>query len=246
MTAVQSVERAFAIISCLAAGPAGVSDIAERVGLPKSTVSRLLVTLVDLGVVEQSAPGSGYRLGAYLQTLAGTAQPSRRLVDVARPHLVELVKAVGEAAGLSVLDGGEVLYLDQVSAQSEIQVRDWTGERVKAHLVSSGLVLLAESSATAIDRYLATPLVRQTERTMTDPAALRLRLQTVRADGAAWVIDELIDGLSSVAAPLRDAGGRVIAAIHVHGPSFRFPGEKTAMITGRVRSAAERISGALA
>ncbi len=245
MTAVQSVERAFAVISCLAAGPAGVSDIAERVGLPKSTVSRLLVTLVDLGVVEQSAPGSGYRLGAYLQTLAGTAQPTRRLVDVARPHLVELVNAVGEAAGLSVLDGSEVLYLDQVSAQSEIQVRDWTGERVKAHLVSSGLVLLAESSVATIDRYLAVPLVRQTERTMTDPVALRGRLDAVRADGAAWVIDELIDGLSSVAAPLRDTSGRVIGAIHVHGPSFRFPGAKTASITAKVRSAAERISAAL-
>ncbi len=245
MTAVQSVERAFAIISCLAAGPAGVSDIAERVGLPKSTVSRLLVTLVDLGVVEQSTPGSGYRLGAYLQTLAGTAQPTRRLVDFARPHLVELVNAVGESAGLSVLDGGEVLYLDQVSAQSEIQVRDWTGERVKAHLVSSGLVLLAESAAAAIDRYLAAPLVRQTERTMTDPVALRRRLEAVQADGAAWVIDELIDGLSSVAAPLRDASGRVIGAIHVHGPSFRFPGAKTASITTKVRSAAERISAAL-
>ena len=246
MTAVQSVERAFAVISCLAAGPAGVSDIAERVGLPKSTVSRLLVTLVDLGVVEQSAPGSGYRLGAYLQTLAGTAQPIRRLVDVARPHLVELVKAVGESAGLSVLDGSDVLYLDQVSAQSEIQVRDWTGERVKAHLVSSGLVLLAESSQTAIDRYLEVPLVRQTERTMTDPVALRRRLDAVRTEGAVWVIDELIDGLSSVAAPLRDSGGRVIGAIHVHGPSFRFPGAKTAAITSKVRSAAERISAALA
>ena len=246
MTAVQSVERAFAIISCLAAGPAGVSDIAERVGLPKSTVSRLLVTLVDLGVVEQSAPGSGYRLGAYLQTLAGTAQPTGRLVDIVRPHLFELVNAVGESAGLSVLDGADVLYLDQVSAQSEIQVRDWTGERVKAHLVSSGLVLLAESSPAVIDRYLAVPLVRQTERTMTDPVALRLRLESVRAEGAAWVIDELIDGLSSVAAPLRDISGRVIGAIHVHGPSFRFPGAKTAAITAKVRSAAERVSNALA
>ena len=245
MTAVQSVERAFAVISCLAAGPAGVSDIAERVGLPKSTVSRLLVTLVDLGVVEQSAPGSGYRLGAYLQTLAVTAQPTRRLVDVARPHLVELVNAVGESAGLSVLDGGDVLYLDQVSAQSEIQVRDWTGERVKAHLVSSGLVLLAESGPATIDRYLAVPLVRQTERTMTDPAALRSRLDAVRVDGVAWVIDELIDGLSSVAAPLRDQSGRVIAAVHVHGPSFRFPGPKTAATAAKVRSVAERISATL-
>ncbi len=242
MSAVQSVERAFAVIGCLAGGPAGVSEIAERVDLPKSTVSRLLVTLVELGVVEQSGPGGGYRLGQYLHSLAGSAQPTRRLIDVARPHLVELSHGTGEAAGLSVLEHGQALYLDQVSAPSEIQVRDWTGERLAAHLVSSGLVLLAESDTEVIERYLEGPLERQTARTMTEPGALRVRLGGIRSSGIAWVVEELIDGLSSVAAPIRDGQGRAIAAVHVHGPSYRFPGDGRDVTVVRLLAATERIS----
>jgi DNA-binding IclR family transcriptional regulator len=242
MSAVQSVERAFAIVGCLAGGPAGVSEIAERVDLPKSTVSRLLVTLVELGVVEQSGPGSGYRLGIFLHSLAGSAQPARRLIDTAHPHLVELVSATGEAAGLSLLDGDEALYLDQVSSPGEIRVRDWTGERIKAHLVSSGLMLLAESDDEVIDRYLAGPLERQTARTMTDPDALRRRLGEIRAAGVAWVVDELVDGLSSVAAPIRDGQGKAVAALHVHGPSFRFPGSAKDQTVARLAAAADRIT----
>jgi DNA-binding IclR family transcriptional regulator len=246
VSAVQSVERAFAIVGCLAGGPAGVSEIAERVDLPKSTVSRLLVTLVELGVVEQSGPGGGYRLGNYLHALAGSSQPARRLIDIAHPHLAELVSATGEAAGLSILDDDEALYLDQVSSPGEIQVRDWTGERIKAHLVSSGLLLLAESDPHVIDRYLARPLERQTARTMTDPTALRLRLREIRSTGVAWVVDELVDGLSSVAAPVRNSQGKAIAALHVHGPSFRFPGTAKEQTVGRLVAAAERISKNLA
>jgi IclR family transcriptional regulator, acetate operon repressor len=246
VSAVQSVERAFAIVGCLAGGPAGVSEIAERVDLPKSTVSRLLVTLVELGVVEQPNPGSGYRLGAYLHSLAGATQPVRRLIDLSRPHLAELVNATHEAAGLSVLEDDEALYLDQVSSPGEIRIRDWTGERIKAHLVSSGLVLLAESGDAAIDQYLARPLERQTARTMTDPEALRRRLEEVRERGVAWVVDELVDGLSSVAAPIRDGEGRAIAAIHVHGPSFRFPGPSKESTVSQLLTAAARISKSFA
>ncbi len=242
MSAVQSVERAFSVIGCLAGGPAGVSEIAERVELPKSTVSRLLVTLVELGVVEQSGPGGGYRLGQYLRSLAGSAQPTRRLIDISRPHLVELSHGTGEAAGLSVLENGQALYVDQVSAPSEIQVRDWTGERLAAHLVSSGLVLLAESGSEVVERYLAGPLERQTARTMTEPGALRKRLAGIRASGVAWVVEELIDGLSSVAAPIRDGQGRAIAAVHVHGPSYRFPGAGRDDTVARLLAATERIS----
>lgn len=242
MTAVQSVERAFAVIGCLAGGTAGVSEIAERVALPKSTVSRLLVTLVDLGVVEQSGPGGSYRLGSYMHDLASAAQPSRRLIDLARPHLSELVVATNEAAGLSVLEDDLVLYLDQVNAQSDVQVRDWTGDRLPPHLVSSGLVLLAFSGNTAIERYLARPLAAHTKRSMTDKAQLRERLERVRHDGFDWVIDEFSDGVSSVAAPIRDARGQAIAAVHLHGPTYRFPGTSGKVFETKVVAAAERIS----
>ena len=87
MSTVQSIERAFVVLRALAAGPAGVTDIADRVGLPKSTVSRLLSTLEEVGAVEQVAAGGHYRIGWTMIDLSGAARPGRSLVSLARPLL---------------------------------------------------------------------------------------------------------------------------------------------------------------
>ncbi|MGH9132654.1 MAG: IclR family transcriptional regulator [Ilumatobacteraceae bacterium] len=247
MSSVQSVERAFAVLKCLAGGPAGVSEVAERVQLPKSTVSRLLSTLHDLGAVEQLGAGGDYRIGHLMVELTAATHPGRSLVAVARPHLVELTEAVGEAAGLSVLDGSDVHYLDQVESDQPVQVRDWTGERVPAHLVSSGLVLLAGVPPAELDAFLDGPLGRATARSMTDPELLRRRVADVRRRGSEWVYEEFVDGINSVAAPVRDAADRIVAAVHAHGPSYRFPGSGRAeSIAALVVAAADRISARLA
>ena len=132
MSTVQSVERAFAVLQSLASGPAGVSEVAERCGLPKSTVARLLSTLVEVGAVEQSDALGVYGLGSVLIDLASAASPGNSLISITHPHLVDLVAQTGEAAGLSMLDGFEVYYYDQVDGDHEVQVRDWTGESVDA------------------------------------------------------------------------------------------------------------------
>ncbi|MGD9703439.1 MAG: IclR family transcriptional regulator [Acidimicrobiia bacterium] len=223
MSSVQSVERAFTVLRCLSGGPAGVSQIAERIGLPKSTVSRLLSTLQALGAVEQVSAGGEYRVGDALVELASAALPGRSLADIARPHVHDLAAALGEAAGLSVLDGDAVVYLDNVESTHAVQVRDWTGERVPLHVVSSGLVLLAHAPAAVIEAYVRQPLERFTPRTMVDPNKLRKRLAAIRERPFEWVLEEFAEGLNSVAAPIRAADGRVVAALHAHGPSYRFP-----------------------
>ena len=91
------------------------------------------------------------------------------------------------------------------------------------HAVPSGLVLLAEWPEDALDAYLGGELVALTRRTITDPPRLRKRLAEVRKAGYAWGLEEFAEGIDSVAAPVRDARGKAIAAIHVHGPSYRFP-----------------------
>lgn len=220
---VQSIKRAFAVLGALADGPVGVTEVADRVALPKSTVARLLGSLQREGVVEQVPGGTRYRLGARIASLAAGVAGTGSLVAVARPHLVELSSAVGETAGLSVPDGFEVHYVDHVDTAHQVQIRDWTGTRVPMHAVSSGLVMLASLPAAAVDRCLDRPLDRFTPRTMTDPSALRDRLRQIRADGYAWVHEEFAEGLNSVAAPITHAVGDVVAAVHVHGPSYRFP-----------------------
>ena len=241
----QSVERAFAVLNAVAARPAGVTALADRLGLPKSTVARLLDALERLGAVERD--GVRWRIGPAVATLASTVSVERSLAALARPQLVALVEAVGEDAGLGLPDGYLVHYVDQVESENAVQVRDWTGTRAPLHTTPSGLVMLAEWPGEALERYLGGELERLTPNTLVDPASLRRRLAEVREHGHAWAREEFVQGINSVAAPVRDARGKVIAAIHCHGPAYRFPdpGREDA-IAREVVTAADAVSRRLA
>ncbi len=235
---VQSLERAFAILGEVARRPAGVTAIAERVRLPKSTVARLLATLEDVDAVERF-DGAHWRIGPGVAALNAAVSPERNLIVAARPHLADLVGELHEDAGLGLPDGNEIRYVDQVESDNPVQVREWTGTRAPMHAVPSGLVLLAEWPDDALDAYLGGELAALTRRTVTDPARLRARLHEVCEAGYAWGLEEFAEGIDSVAAPIRDARGNAVAAIHVHGPAYRFPpdgGEPR--ITARVVEAA--------
>ena len=241
MSTVQSIERAFALLRVLAGGPAGVTEIAERVSLPKSTVSRLLSTLEELDVVEQVSIGGVYRIGGGMMELAAAAAPGPSLISLARPHLAELNRLTGEAAGLSIPDGLDMFYLDQLTPMSELQVRDWTGTRIPMHAVPSGQALLALDPE-LLEQVLARPLQRFTQHTLTTAAALRRRVADANQRGYAWACEEYADGLNSVAAAVSSRDGRVVAALHVYGPASRFPGDRTADEVGElVRTTAAKI-----
>ena len=246
MSRVQSIERAFAVLAVLADGPAGVTEIAERAGLAKSTAARIIDSLEREGAVEQVPDGTHYRLGPRLVSLSAGLRPTRGLVATAHPDLEALAGATGEAAGLSVPDGRTVHYVDQVDSPNPVSVRDWTGSRIPMHAVSSGQVFLAHLAGPALSRYLAQPLEGFTPRTLTDAGALLERLRDVRRDGVAWVRDEYAEGISSVAAAVAGPDGEVIAAVHVHGPSYRFPPAGGAdAIAAAVAEAAARIGARL-
>lgn len=220
---VQSIERAFTLLRALAIGPVGVTELAERVGLPKSTVARLLNALEVEGAVTQDESGGTYRLGEGLVDIAGAAQPGRNLVATARPHLLELTERVDETSGVSVPNGRDMYYLDHAEAEGEIQVRNWTGESCPIHTVPSGLVVMAHWPEKRLDALLRSDLSRTTSRTVTDPDEIRARLEQIRSLGYAWVYEEFADGINSVAAPIFEADGSVEAAVHIHGPAYRFP-----------------------
>lgn len=227
MSSVQSISRAFAVLGALGDGPLGVTEVADRAGLPKSTAARLLASLAGEGAVEQVPGETAYRLGPRLVTLAGGFSLIRSLGALARPILADMARASDEAAGLGIPDGDQVHYIDQVDTPNPVLVRDWTGARAPLHAVSSGQVLLAFRSPAAIDRYLDRPLERHTPSTLDTPEAVRERLREIRRRGFAWAIEEFDPGISSVAAPIADGSGEVIAAVHVHGPSYRFPAAGT-------------------
>ena len=238
---IQSIERAFSVLLAVATEPAGITDVSRRVALPVSTVARLLSTLEHLEAVIRQDDGVTYRIGPTVSRLA--AGNDTTLIGRARPFLAELVERVQETAGLSVLEGDEVLYLDHVETDNAVQIRDWTGERIPLHHVPSGLVMLAFQPKDRIDAYLAGDLGGATDNTLTTRERLLPRLAAIRADGFAWAIDELQVGITSVAAPVRNRSGEVIAAIHCHGPSYRFPADRdTDDIEAAVTAAARRLS----
>jgi DNA-binding IclR family transcriptional regulator len=243
---VQSIRRAFAVLGALADGPLGVTDVAVRSHIPKSTAARMLGALAAEGAVEQVPGETRYRLGPHLVALASGLGDARGLVATARPFLIDLASELGEAAGLSVRDGWTVHYVDQVDSPNPVQVRDWTGTRIPLHAVSSGQVFLAQLPAPMLARYLAEPLERFTPNTLTTAASLLERLREVRRDGHSWVRDEFAIGITSVAAPVADARGELVAAVHVHGPTYRFPAEGAEdAIAIAVRAAAAKIGSRL-
>ena len=239
----QSIERAFSLLRALAVGPVGVTELAERVDLPKSTVARLLAALETEGAVTQLEVGGEYRLGEGLLDIAGATQPGRNLVATARPHLLELTDYFGETAGLSIESEREVYYLDHVEAEGDVQVRSWTGETLPIHAVPSGLSIMAHWPDGKLEEYLASPLESPTAYTLTDADAIRERIGTIQSLGYAWGYEEGVDGINSVAAPIVVADGTVEGAVHVHGPAFRFPNpDRTHDLGVRVIAAAESIA----
>jgi DNA-binding IclR family transcriptional regulator len=168
------------------------------------------------------------------------------LAALARPSLEELAGTTGESAGLSVRDGDAAHYIEQVSSPNPVSVRDWTGSRIPLHAVSSGQVLLAFTAPTFIQRYLGRPMEAFTPRTLVSADALLDRMRAIRRDGYSWALEEFDEGISSVAAPVADGSGEVVAAVHLHGPSYRFPAAGAeAALADQVVTAAARISGNL-
>lgn len=220
---VQSIERAFALLRALATAPYGVTELADQVDLPKSTVARLLSALETEGAVTQDEMGGEYRLGDGLLDIAGAAQPGRNLVATVRPFLLELSEEMGEAAGLGIMQGRDIYYLDHAEPEADVMVRDWTGEVLPMHSVPSGMAILAHLPDEEIAAYLAEPAEAVTPNTLVDPDAIEERLEAVRNLGYAWGYEEGVDGINSLAAPIISADGEIVAAVHVHGPAYRFP-----------------------
>lgn len=242
MATVQSIERAFQVLRALAVGPAGVSEVAGTVDLPKSTVARLLATLEGVGAVDRTDDG-GYRVGVGMQELAGSVDSSIAMATAVRPHLDHLSSILGEACGLTIPEGFSAVYVAQVESPNPVQVRDYTGLSLPMHVGPASLVIMSEWPSDLLTRYLSRPLQAYTRFTVTDPELIIKRLASIRDDGHCWIHEEFAEGINSVAAPVRDRSGRITGAISAHGPSYRFPqvGEAD-RIAERVQAAARRFS----
>jgi IclR family pca regulon transcriptional regulator len=245
---VQSLERGLAVIRAFNAGAPELtlSDVARSTGLTRAAARRFLLTLADLGYVRTD--GKYFSLTARVLELGYSYLSSLSLPEVAQPHLERLSAEVRESSSVSVLEGTDIVYVARVAVSRIMTVTINVGTRFPAYATSMGHVLLAGLDADRLTEYLASAdLERLTAHTLTSPAALRTELVRVREQGWALVDQELEEGLRSVAAPVRDRSGAVVAAVNVSTHASRTTPEsvRTEMIPPLL-AAAERIGADLA
>jgi DNA-binding IclR family transcriptional regulator len=218
----QSVDKALAILKQFSTTEPqlGVSELARRMDLTRSTVHRLLGSLLKAGLVAQDPLSRRYMLGRGTVQLSYTAMYSDPLLHVALPYLHYLAHEVGEAAYLAERRGLEAATVLQVLSPTMQEQIGWYAS-IHLHSTSSGKVLLAYAAQAELDTLLSRELPRLTEHTITDSAELRRELDGVRRAGYATCFEEDELAYNGVAVPVRNQKGEVIAALAIAGPSSR-------------------------
>jgi IclR family transcriptional regulator, acetate operon repressor len=241
--------RAFAILEHIAAAeePPTLEALTRAIGLPKPTVFRILRLLVRGGLVQREVHEKRYLVGERVAAFALDVhmQSPRRFER--RAILARLVETIGETCNFTMLDGRDVLYVDRVETSANVRLHMQTGSRVPPHCTASGKLLLSELPAARLRRLLGTgPLPRYTPRTIVSVLALERELARIRASGVGTDIGEYLADSVCLAVPVRDAGGRMCAAIAVHGPAPRMSLKKGYGFVPAMRHAAAAMTATFA
>lgn len=211
---IPAVDRAVDVLDALATGAAGIRDLAARLGIPRSTVYRLLNSLEARGLVVR-AEDNAYRLGPHLLRLARAVPVGLDLIREARPVMEALAATLRCTVKLSVLDGAEALVVATVESPETYAVTTQVGRRFPLHAGAASKVLAAFATPEQRERLLAGPLPRRTPATITDPAALRAELATVAARGWAEDRGEFAEGVKATAAAVIGPDGACLAALSI-------------------------------
>jgi IclR family acetate operon transcriptional repressor len=219
-------ERMLSLLEAIAAQgePVTLAELTETLGLAKATTHRLANQLVDLRYLERTPDAKRYAVGPRLAGLATGALRGAVSWGPRRAILRELVETLNETCNITVLDGGELVYLDRVESAWPLQVRLHVGSRVPLHCTASGKLFLAFGPEKVVQGlFRAGGLKRHTPRTLVEPDALLKALKDVRTRGFGTDNEEFIEGMTAVAVPVLDRSKRIVATIAVHGPVTRLP-----------------------
>lgn len=235
---VQVISRAAQILRALEANPEGLSlaQIAERVGLARSTVHRIVQALAAERLLVYASPTGGVRLGPGLANLAAAAR--RELRHELHPFLVRLSEQIDETVDLAVLEGDRVLFVDQAAVPRRLAAVSFVGATFPAHCTANGKALLATLSDERLGNLLPRRLERHTPSTLTDRGSLLRELRTVREQGFAFDREEHTVGICAVGAVVRDQIGP-LAAVTTPLPAARFYGREDALAAAVVGACAE-------
>ncbi len=238
----QQIQRALDVIETIAEAPRGLTltEIADRLGLPKSSALRLVANLEMRRYVEQDQ-NNRYRIGLRVFSIGGGALADNILRTCARPYLEDLSIKVGESTYLAILDQDQALYIDRIESPMPVRSHSPIGSHRPLQITAVGKVML--SGMTPVK---AAEIVQQRAALDSVPAMtqqeLEQRLQRIIADGYAIDVGEYDEGLTCIAAPIRDETGDVIGALGVSGPSWRITEERIPSVVGFLLENARGVS----
>jgi len=219
----------------------GITDISKELNLPKSTVSRLINDLLKEGYLKKEK--SKYRLGLSVLTLSGVIMSHLDLHREAFEPLKSLVNKINEAARISTLEGTQLIYLLKVESNNHpVRLLSHVGHFRPPTCSGPGKLLLAYQSKGVINSIIQEGLPKRGPNSITDPVILIKQLKEIRENGYSVAINEMHDNAVSIAAPIKDYQGKVIAAVSVAIPSERVPTEKIPYLVDTLVSTGKEIS----
>jgi DNA-binding IclR family transcriptional regulator len=243
---IAAIDRAVAVLTVFTQGRLrlGASDVARATGLSTSTAHRVLAALCTHGLVTKVGPN--YALGPRILQLAAAARDTGNLTAVARPVMTRLRDATGETVGLHVIKGSSRFVIDQVESTQPLRrtYTEW-GQPIPLHQGAPSRVLLAHADDQTIAAVLAGPFESITASTVVERDELERQIETVRRNGYTFSFEERVAGIRSIAVPLRDYTGAVVAAMSVTGPAMRVTEEWMHRMLPTILEAAADISAGL-
>ncbi len=240
---IAAVDRALLALEALGEHPRqGVTALAKRLGLTKTIVFRLLSTLEARGFVMRDGDQPLYSLGYRIGVLGERAGQQNMLMVAARPVMERLLEETSENINLIVREGQKSLVLGTLAGRHAIRIFAQPGRHGPLHAGGGSMLVLAWAPHTVRSAVMANPLARYTDDTIVDPEVLRDRLELIRAQDYNTSVNDLDEGAFSVAAPIRNAAGDVVAAISVAGAIVRFDDARQTQYLDLVRDAGREIS----
>jgi IclR family transcriptional regulator, KDG regulon repressor len=242
---VQSVDRALRILEIISTRKEGygITEISKEMLLNKTSVYRMVSTLVQHGFVEQDAETEKYKMGYKVLELSSILLEFLDLRTEAKTYLKELEQFTNEVIHLVVYDRGEVVYIEKLEGSETLRMHSKVGTRAPMHCTSVGKAILAylppSEVSQLLDRYNFT---EHTPYTITDKDALMKHLVEVRKQGFAFDMEENELGINCIAAPIFDNSRKVVAAISISGPTMRMTSEKLDELKTRIVEVALKIS----
>ncbi|CAG2129174.1 Pectin degradation repressor protein KdgR [compost metagenome] len=221
-----ALEKAVGILEALGehVRALSLSELAELTTMPKQTVHRVVRQLEELGLIARETGSDRFIFGARLRQIGVSALSAPRQSLATRQILTELVAEIGETCNIGVLDGEQVLYVDRVECHWPLRVQLRPGSRVPSHCTAIGKLLLAHLPGAQRRELLPRlELAAFTRNTLVTVPDLEAALATIRGQGYAINQEEDSLGLNAMAVPVRDASGKVLAALAVHAPTARLP-----------------------